>query len=128
MAKLVKELKFETPNKVGVLSKVTTALKNAGVNLVHAWACGEGSRGYFGLVTSNNTRAKRALKGLGIRASEKEMLVVNLSNKKGALARIAARLAKAKINILGISGTSGAGNRVSVLINTNNNKKARRLV
>ena len=126
MAKLVRELTFETPNKVGVLSKVTSALKNAGVNLVHAWACGEGSRGYFGLVTSNNSRAKKALRSLGIRAAEKEMLEVNLPNKKGALARVAEKLAKAKINIVGISGTSG-GNRVSVLINTRNNSKAARL-
>ena len=47
MAKVLKELQFETPNKVGVLGKVSEALKKAGVNMEQAWACGEGSRGHF---------------------------------------------------------------------------------
>lgn len=127
MAKVVRELHFTTPNRVGVLSKVTNALKKARVNLVHAWACGDGARGYFGLVTNSNARAKKALAKLGYRATEKESLVVTLSNKPGALARIADKLAKAKLSVTCVSATS-SGNRVSVLINTTNNKKARRVL
>lgn len=127
MAKIVKELHFTTSNRVGVLSKVTNALKKARVNLVHAWACGEGGRGYFGLVTNSNARAKKALAKLGYRATEKESLIVTLPNKPGALARVADRLARARLSVTCVSATS-AGNRVSVLINTTNNKKARRVI
>ncbi len=126
MAKKVKELHFSVPNKVGTLYKITQALKKARVNILHAWACGEGATGHFGLITSSNSKAKRALKKLGIRTSEKDILVVSMANKVGALDRVAARLAKAKVNITCVSATSGGG-RVSVLINTRNNAKAARV-
>ncbi len=45
----------------------------------------------------------------------------------GALAQKAKRLAKAKINVTGVSATS-AGRRVSVVLWTNNNAKACRLI
>lgn len=127
MAKKLKELQFETPNKTGMLCKITCVLKEAGVNILHAWACGEGSKGHFGLVTSNNTKAKRALKGLGISSKEKEVLAVTLSHKVGSLERMAHTLAKAGISLTCLSATS-AGNLVTVLFNTKNNNKAQRLV
>ena len=126
MAKKVKEIQFSTPNEVGVLSKVTGALKKARVNILHMWACGEGSKGTFGLVTNNNARAKKALKKIGRSFKEKEILVVNLPNKVGALARVANRLAKAGVNVTCVSATSG-GNRVARHLGTKNNKKAQRL-
>ena len=127
MAKKLKELQFETPNKVGVLCKVTCVLKEAGVNILHAWACGEGAKGHFGLVTNNNTKAKKALKHLHISAKEKEVLSVTLSNKTGSLERVAHKLAKAGVSVTCLSATS-AGSRVAVLFNTKNNNKAQRLV
>lgn len=126
MASKAKELQFEVPNRVGVLAKVTGALKKARVNIVHMWACGEGAKGYFGVVTNKNAAARRALKGVGISAREKDLLVVNLKNRVGALDRVAQRLARGKVNITCLSATSG-GNRVAVLLNTRNNAKARRL-
>ena len=127
MAKKLKELQFETPNKIGVLCKITCVLKEAGVNILHAWACGEGSRGQLGLVTSNNAKAKKALKKLGISTKEKNVLSVILSHKVGSLERVAHKLAKAGISITCLSATS-AGNRVTVLLNTKNNDKAGRLI
>ncbi len=127
MAKKLKELQFETPNKIGVLCKVTCVLKEAGVNILHAWACGEGPKGHFGLVTSNNAKAKKALKRLKISASEKEVLAITLPHKTGSLERIAYKLAKAGVSITCLSATS-AGNTVTVLLNTKNNNKAQRLV
>ena len=127
MAKKLKELQFETPNKVGVLCKVTCVLQEAGVNILHAWACGEGSKGHFGLVTSNNAKAKKALRRLRISAREKDILSVTLSHKVGSLERVARKLAKAGVSVTCLSATS-AGNRVTVLFNTKNNNKAQRLV
>ena len=127
MAQKLKELQFETPNKVGVLCKVTCVLKEAKVNILHAWACGEGAKGQFGIVTSNNAKAKKALKSLKISAREKEVLAVTLSHKVGSLERIAHKLAKAGVSLTCLSATS-AGNRVTVLFNTKNNAKAQKLV
>ena len=129
MAKVLKELQFETPNKTGVLGKVSDALKKAGVNMEQAWACGEGSRGHFGIVTNNNAKAKKALQKIGVRKfSEKEVLMVAMPNRVGALSRIAAKLAKAHIAVTCLSATSAGRNRVAVLLGTKNNKKARRVI
>ena len=127
MAKKVKELQFSTPNRVGMLAEVTAALQKARVNILHMWACGEGSKGHFGLVTSSNAKAKKTLKALGISSKESEILVLNLRNRVGALAKAAKKLAKAKINVTCVSATS-AGNRVALLLNTRNNRKAQRTV
>ena len=127
MAKRAKELRFSVPNRVGVLSKITNVLKQARVNILHVWGCGEGAKGYFGVVTNHNARARNALRKLGIRASEGEVLVLSLRNRVGSLDRVARRLANARVNISCLSATTGTG-RVSVLLNTNNNRKAQRIV
>lgn len=127
MAKRVKELVFNTPNKIGILSRVSDALKGAGVNILHASACGEGPQGHFRIVTDDNGRAVLALKKIGIRVKQVPALLLSLPNKAGALARKARKLAQANINIKGISATS-AGNRVSLLLRTNKDSKAARIV
>ena len=127
MAKKLKELQFSVPNRVGALARVTEVLKNARVNLLHLWACGEGSEGCFGMVTSNNAAAKRALKKLRISTKEKDVLVVSLPNRAGALDRVAKKLARGKVNIHCLMATSSGG-RVAVVLGTRNNTKAARIV
>ncbi len=127
MAKSAKEIMFSVPNKVGTLAKITGVLKSARVNILHMWACGDGSKGHFGLVTSNNGRARLALRKLGIATSEHDILVVSMRNKVGSLDRLARKLAKSRVNVTCVSATSG-GTSTAVLINTRSNAKARRLV
>ena len=127
MAKSAKEILFSVPNKTGTLARITGALKGARVNILHLWACGDGAKGHFGLVTSNNGRASRALRKLGIKTSEHDILVVNMKNKVGSLDRLARKLAKGRVNITCVSATSG-GASTAVLINTRSNAKARRIV
>ncbi|MBI1978143.1 MAG: ACT domain-containing protein [Candidatus Omnitrophica bacterium] len=127
MAKKVKELRFSVRDRVGALATITAALKAARVNIIHVAAWSEGGRGFFNLVTSNNARAKKVLRKLGISSSESDVLVLSLGNKVGALERVARKLAKAKVNISCLSATT-SGPRASVLINTRNNAKAARVV
>lgn len=127
MAKKVKEIVFTTPNRIGVLTRVTETLKGARVNILHASAVGTGAKGWFSIVTSDNVRALRALRKIGLRPKQKDALLLSLSNKSGALAAKAKLLSRAGIDVKGISATS-AGNRVSLLLQTSNNSKASRLV
>jgi len=127
MAKRVKELEFSVPNKIGALAKISTALEKGKVNILHVWACGEGPKACFDMVTNSNAKAKKILKKHGIKTSEKELLVLNLTHKVGSLARVARKLAKAKVNITCLSATT-SGKRAAVLLSTNQNSKAARLV
>ena len=127
MAKKTKEITFSTPNRVGVLEKVTSAFKEGKVNIQHVAAWSEGGKAFFNVVTSNNACARRALSKAGIRSHERDVLVLNLQNKVGSLERVAKRLSKGRVNISCLMATT-AGNRASVLINTQNNRKAQRLI
>ncbi len=127
MAKRVKEIYFSVPNKVGVLAKVTSTLSAARVNIIHAVAWVEGTKGHFDIVTNNNAKAKKALSTIGIRCGDCNSVILTLKNKVGALERIAKKLAKAKVNISCLSATSG-GSKTSILIHTKNNSKAARIV
>ena len=127
MAKRVKEIYFSVNNKVGVLAKITNALKAARVNILHAVAWAEGSKGHFDIVTNNNAKAKKALGKIGIRAMDCDSVVLTLQNKVGTLERIAKKLAKANVNITCLSATTG-GSKTAVVLHTKNNAKAARLV
>ena len=64
-ARKVKEISFTTPNKVGLLSEVTTAITKAKVNINAICAYGMGNTAYFMLITVSNAKAKKALITLG---------------------------------------------------------------
>ena len=127
MAKKAKEIQFSAPNKVGVLSKITEAFKQGKVNIQHAAAWSEGSKAHFNIVTSDNGRAKKALKKLKISAKEKDVLVLSMKNKVGSLGRVAKKLAKAGVSISCLTATT-SGKNTSVLIHTTNDAKAQRVV
>ena len=127
MAKKIKELQFSMRNKVGLLDKVTESLKKAKVNILHIPAWSEGGKAHFQLVTNQNARAAKALRKIGVRAGQKNALVLGLQNRVGILNRVAHRLAKAKVNISCLSATTG-GKRVAVILSTNNDAKASRVV
>lgn len=127
MAIKAKELQFTVKNKIGALAEITQVLKTAKVNMLHIAAWEEGAKGGFILVTADNAAAKKALKKLGVSAAEKDVLVVRLRNRPGALDRIAKKLAKNKIDVKVLFATTG-GKTVAVMIDTKNNAKAAKII
>lgn len=93
------ELDFQTTNEVGILAKITGALSQAGVNLKATCAYGEGNTGYFMIVTSDPDKAQQIIKSLGYQPQAKEVLTVQIHNRPGALAEVAAKMQKNGLNI-----------------------------
>ena len=86
-------------------------------------------RGKIRLLVNDPVRAKRALRKAKYRATEEPAFVLRLRNKPGALARVAARLAKERINVRSIyATTAGRGSAVVVLTVGGNASKARRVL
>jgi hypothetical protein len=97
---MAKELTINLPNKPGQLALLAETLGNAGVNIQALSAATAGGKGVIRVVPDEPGRAKRALKSAKIRvSSERDVLEVRLRNKPGALARVAKRLGKARVNI-----------------------------
>jgi hypothetical protein len=88
-------------DRPGSLAAAAQALADGGVNLWGTAASTSGGSGIVGFVVKDKdaAKARRALKKAGLRATERKAIEVRLQDKPGSLARVSARLAKAKVNI-----------------------------
>ena len=118
------QLKLSLQSKPGVLAKVSRALAEAGVNIT---ALSATDRGKLTMLVNNPARAKRALKKAKLRATEEPAFVVRLRNKPGTVARVAEKLAKARINIKSAYATT-VGRSGAVVFTVSSPAKARRLL
>ena len=100
------EIVFRAPTRVGLLADVTSALHGAGVNILAIGAYDKGDVGEFLLLTSNNKDAFASLKALGGTVDMVPVVVAEVANEPGELARIAARLAEHGINVDQIHATT----------------------
>jgi len=121
------QLTLTLQSKPGVLAKVARALADAGVNITALSAGDRGSSGKLRIVVNNPGRAKRALRAAKLRANEEPAFVVRLRNKPGTVARVAEKLAKARINIKSAYATT-SGRSGAVVLTVSSPAKARRLL
>jgi len=127
-ARKVKNLVFTLPNKVGLLSEVSSALAQAKVNINAICAYEMEDKAIFMLAAESNARATRALAPLGAEIKEEEVVAVDMPNRPGELEKVAKKLAEAGININLIYGTTGTGKTSTCFFKTADNKKAIRLI
>ena len=123
------QLTLTLQSKPGVLAKVCQALARAGVNITAICAAETAGRGKLRLVVSDPARAKEALQAAKLRCGEEQVLMLTLEDRPGALARVAERLAAAKINIKGAYATTGGmGGTSMVVVSVANVDKAAAVV
>src|SRR3989338_8567733 len=123
-AKIVKQLVVTTPNEVGTLDKISTALKNVGLDISHLCASALGDEARFMIVVSNPEKAASALRKMEYEVSQDEVLEVEFENAPGTLSPVAKKLGDSGVDIKYIYGTTGDGKNVIGIISTNDNKKA----
>ncbi len=122
-----KQITVMSQNKPGSMAKITRALAAKGVNISGVYASDARGRGAVRLVVSNAARAKAALKAAGYRASEEPAVILSLADKPGQLARVSAKLARARINIPYAYATVGVGGkRATIVLGVANAAAARR--
>ena len=103
------EISIPLENKPGTLAKVTEVLAKAGVNL-EGIGYGSGARGVLRVIPSNVDAALAALKKAKIKVKKpQEVLETRISDQPGALADLARKLAKARVNVEAfyVVGTEG---------------------
>ena len=103
------EVLFKAPTRVGLLADVTTALNDAGVNILAIGAYDKGDMGEFLLITDNNKLAYDALAKVGGDMDMQSVVVAEVPNQPGQLAAIAVVLADHKINVSQVFATSVDG-------------------
>ncbi|MEW6418262.1 MAG: ACT domain-containing protein [Nitrospirota bacterium] len=127
-AKKSKQLSLIMPNRVGLLSEVSTAIASAKVNINAICAYEMEDKAYFMLSTDSNAKAKKALGPLGVEIKEEDVVAVEMLNKVGELQKVAKKIAEAGINIIYMYGTVGSGKSSICVFKTSDDKKAIKVI
>lgn len=96
-------------NRPGALSELCDVLADAEINIEAILLEGSVDFGNVRLHVSGPRKAEKALRDAGYQFRTAEALVLKLSNEPGALADATKRLAKAKVNIDALFGTTAPG-------------------
>lgn len=111
-------------NRPGVLAHTCEALAKAKINITAFTLMDSAEQGVLRVVAGEPDRTREALKALGAQFVESDVLLVDVPNRPGALARVARELAEAKINIEYAYASTPAGNRAVAIVRTGNMPKA----
>ena len=96
---IAKQLSVFLANKPGMLADVCDELAKASINIFALTISDTADHSVVRMVVSDTDRALAIFEERGVLVVASKVLLIENSNKPGALAKIATRLAKAKINI-----------------------------
>jgi len=122
------QLTVSLKSRPGVLAQLARTLADAGVNIVTLSADAVSGRGKIRVVVNDAVTAKRALRRAKYRFSEEPAFVVRLRNKPGALARVAEKVAKGRVNIKSAYATTAGRGSATVVLTVGSVAKARKIV
>ena len=115
-------------HRPGELARVATALARYGVNVKSLAALALDGNALVHILPDEADAARAALAANEIAFEETEVVTVLLENRAGEVARIAARLAEAKVNLRAIYVTGVVDNLVELAIVGDDAEKAREAV
>lgn len=120
---LEKQLSVFVQNKVGSLGELSIALAKANINIKALSIVDDLDWGIVRLIVDEPEKAKEILHKLGLMYGEGQVVTVMLENHSGALAELADKLGKKKINIEQAFATS-SGDVSLIVLSTTDDKKA----
>ncbi len=116
-------------NKPGILAQVTSALGAAKVNLMAMTLVDSQEHGVLRFVTDAAEVAREVLRKLNLPTTETDVLIVELSNRPGALGDVATLFGENHININYAYVTGGApGGHTTGVFKLADSAKAQRLL
>jgi hypothetical protein len=116
-------------NKPGVLAQVLGEFARAKINIIAMTMMDSVEHGVMRIVFASPKKAKEVLAKINMPHNETEVLCVTLTNKSGALAADAEKLAKSHINISYAYCTAGAkGGRTTGILKVADVKKAMKVL
>jgi hypothetical protein len=85
----MKQLSLSLPNRIGLLSELSSFVTAAKINIEALCAHGMGDEGYFMIVTESNSKAKKVIFQMRAEVKVEEVLAVEVPNKVGQLRQAA---------------------------------------
>ncbi len=94
------DLSVVLENQPGMLAKMAGSLGQAGINMQGACGIPCNGKGVVHFLVEDSAAAKRALQGAGIQVeAEQPVLLLTAEDRPGGLAKIAQKLADARVNV-----------------------------
>ena len=114
-------------NRPGALAELAEVLAEAEVNIEALLLEGSVDFGNVRLHVSNDRKAEKALKEAGYQYRAAKAITLTIGNEPGALADVAKKLAKSKVNIDALFGTTAPGSdEAEFVLMVNDEAKARK--
>ncbi len=121
----IKQLSFSLPNRIGLLSELSSFLTAAKINIEAICAYCMGDEGYFMIVTDNNSKAKKVISQAGAEVKEEEVIAVEVPNKAGQLRQVAKQISDTGVDVRYVYGSPAKG-KMTLIFKTSDDKKALR--
>jgi hypothetical protein len=97
---MAKDLTISLEDRPGILAELGEALGGAGINIEGFCGYRSGGTGIVHLLVDDATAARRALEGAGFAVQdEREVIVVDVEDRPGALGVVARRIAGADVSL-----------------------------
>lgn len=120
------DLYVTTKNELGMLSRLTTALKANNINIENYVAWEEGNTAHFRFVTNNNTKARDLWTKEGYTVKEDAVVLWNTTNTPGTLNKGTTALAEGRVNtVCTYASTPEGTNTTTAVFYTDNPDRAR---
>jgi hypothetical protein len=122
--KIGNEIVVTAANKVGILADVSFLIAEEGKSITAITAAVISGAATLQMLTDDNSSVKDILKAKNYDVSEREVVVVELENKPGALKLVTKKLAEENINLSYLYGsTSKGGSPATIIFSSSNNEK-----
>src|SRR5512147_1023323 len=122
---LVTQFSVFMVNKPGVLAQAAQQLAQAKINVTAMTVMDSSEHGVLRLVAADTDKARIDLRKLNLPTTETEVLMVEMSNRPGALADVCMRFAHAHINIsYAYCTTGGPGGKARAVFKLADTHKA----
>jgi hypothetical protein len=112
------EILFTAPTRVGLLADITGALHEGGVNILAIGAFEREGVGEFLLLTSNNRATGEILASMGGGIDLTPVLVAEVENAPGQLARMSRAIADAGVNVQQVIATTTSSPTAMIVMRT----------
>ena len=122
-----KQLVIHAANRPGTLARIAETLARNRINIQGLDS--SGPQATVRMLVNNPGRAVQILQKAKIRARTEEVVLVNLADRPGTLARVTAKLARRGININYAYGTVARGSqRAAIVLGVSNPSRAGKLI
>ncbi|MBN1445336.1 MAG: hypothetical protein JW957_04425 [Candidatus Omnitrophica bacterium] len=120
------ELKVLTKDRVGAIAELSKMISEKGVNIEDICVYTLGGDVAFYIVTDDNKKLSGILSKKGYRFEERQVVMLSLENRPGALQEVADKLKQENIDIKYLYGTTASckGENTTIIFSSSDDEKA----